>query len=67
MSVQLQKWISSKDDHTHLGMQLPKGVPRSHSLKNQEGVSLAIQTKHFNPHWPKYFGLRQLIQEDLKS
>ena len=56
----------SKDYHTHLGMhKLPKGISRSHSPKSQEGVSLATLTKYFNPQWPKYFGLKQWIREEL--
>ena len=58
----------SKDDYTHLGMhEVTKGYTKVTLTNSQEGVSLATEFKNFNPHWPKCFGLRQLIQEFLPS
>ena len=48
-------------------IRLPKDIPRSHSLTEKRELVCIHRLNTLIPNSPKYFGLQQSIQEELKG
>ena len=58
-----QKWLYTSWN----AQSYQKSISRSHSFRDKKGLVWLPRLNTLIPQWPKYFGLRHLIQEVLRS